>query len=69
MVYAQGTADEYYLKRYGTPRWNVKGRLHKTNRKVKPVRCGTRNIHIDDAKQEWVACFGKWWKFPEEIEY
>ena len=69
MRYEQGTADEWYVGRYGKPKWNIQGTLHKTIKKVKPVRCGVRTIHVDDSKQEWVSCFGKWWKFPEEIEY
>lgn len=41
----------------------------KTNRTVKPIRVGKRNIYKDASGQEWVKCFNKWWKFPQEIEY
>lgn len=53
----------------GTGKFKMKGRLIKTGRRVKPVRVPVRQIFRDDAGQEWVKAFGKWWKFPEEIEY
>ena len=45
------------------------GTLHKTGRKVYPVRTGVRVIYQDDAGQLWVKIFGKFWRFPEEIDY
>jgi len=56
-------------RRTGKAPFKIVGNLRKTNRKVKPIRVGTRQIMIDDVGQQWVKVFGKYWKFPEEIEY
>jgi len=45
------------------------GTLHKTGRTVRPVRTGVRVIYQDDAGQQWVKIPGKFWRFPEEIDY
>jgi len=71
MKYKQGNESTFMKNKYpkGYKRWVIKGKLHKTKRKVKPVRCGTRTVYKDDAGQLWVKCFNLWWKFPQEIEY
>jgi len=53
---------------YKSP-YKIKGKLQRTKRTVRPVRCGKRTMYVDEAKQLWVKCFKEWWKFPEEIEY
>jgi len=45
------------------------GKLHKTERTVKPVRVSVRRIYKDEIGQLWVKIFGQLWKFPEEIDY
>jgi len=30
---------------------------------------GKRRIYEDNTKQAYVKCFGKWFKFPQQIEY
>ena len=36
---------------------------------VNVVGCGKRRIYEDVNKQAYVKCFGKWWQFPQQIEY
>jgi len=31
--------------------------------------CGKRRLYEDKNKQAYVKCFGKWFKFPQQIEY
>ena len=69
MEYKQGNASEFMVNKYGPPKRNIAGKLHKTERKVKPIRFGVRMIYRDDAGQEWVKINGEWWHFPKEIEY
>lgn len=43
--------------------------LVNTERKVNVHRVGPRVIWKDPEGQEWVKCFVKWWRYPEEIDY
>lgn len=43
--------------------------MKNTGRKANILRAGKRAIFVDENGQEWVKVKGKWWKFPEEIEY
>lgn len=54
---------------YSSKRISIIGNLHKTGRKVKPVRCSVRQIYKDDNSQLWVKIRGLFWRFPEEIDY
>jgi len=45
------------------------GSLFKTGRTVKPVRCSSRQIYKDEGNQEWVIIRGKYWRFPQGIDY
>jgi len=69
--YKQGNASRWFKENNPNSykRFNIKGVLHKTSRKVKPVRVGVRTIYKDDSGQLWVKCFNLWWKFPQEIDY
>lgn len=51
------------------PRYEIKGKLHKTDRTVRVVGCGGRRIYADEKGGLFVKCFNKWWKFPQEIDY
>ena len=53
----------------GSYRFNIKGKLRLTEETVKPVRVGKRHVLKDEAEQLWVKIFGKYWKYPEEVEY
>jgi len=55
--------------KHGGKKYKIKGQLHRTKRKVKPVGVGKRTIFVDDSGENWVPALGKWWKFPQEIEY
>lgn len=42
----------------------------KTKSLVKVTRVGIRTVYKDKAGlQQYVKCFSKWWKFPQEVEY
>ena len=43
--------------------------LRKTGRKANLLRDGLRIVYRDINKQEWVKTGGKWWRFPQEVEY
>lgn len=44
--------------------------IFKTESKVNIVRVGVRSIYEEQGtSQQYVKCFSKWWKFPQEIEY
>ncbi len=58
----------------GKPGNKIVGKLSRTNRKVK--LCGSshrprwlRTVYKDEAGQLWVRFGGKYWKFPEEVEF
>jgi len=59
------------VKRYklGGKKYKIVGKLKRTKRTARPVRCGKRTIMKDEIGNLWVSCFGKYWKFPQEIEY
>lgn len=43
--------------------------MKKTDKKVNVVRVGVRTIYVDANGQEFVKCFGKWFKFPDQVSY
>jgi len=47
----------------------IKGKLQRTNRKVKPYKESPRTIYKDDNNRLWVIINGIYWRFPEDIEY
>lgn len=53
----------------GSDRFKIKGKLVSTDQTVKPVRVDKRHVLKDEAEQLWVKIFGKYWKYPEEVEY
>jgi hypothetical protein len=53
----------------GRKKWKISGKLTRTKRTVKPVGSSKRTIMKDEHGKLWVKVFGKYWKFPEEIEY
>lgn len=43
--------------------------MKKTNRMVNVYRIGLRRIYEDAIGQLWVKVQGKWYKFPQQIDY
>lgn len=68
MKYEMGY-DDLPLKYQCGKRHNIQGKLKKTDRTVKPIRSSERRIWADEKGDLFVKIQGKWWKFPEEIEY
>lgn len=53
----------------GTGKYKISGCLAKTGRRVRIIRGGPRRIWKDEKGKLFVKLVGKYWKFPQEIDY